>query len=135
MIIPPARIHVRFSDLDVLGHVNNAVYLSYFEIARVHYFKYLVGSDWNWKTGGVILARNEIEYYKPVLLTDEPYIEMHASRIGTKSFTLDYKLTVKGELYTTGSSVLVCFNSAENKTIDIPVDLRKALSHILRNDL
>lgn len=135
MIIPPAKIHVRFSDLDVLGHVNNAVYLSYFEIARVHYFKYLVGSDWDWKKGGVILARNEIEYYKPVLLNDEPLIEMIATRIGTKSFTLDYKLKVKDELYSSGSSVLVCFDSIENKTIDIPDELRKALHQILRNEI
>jgi acyl-CoA thioester hydrolase len=58
----PARIHVRFSDLDILGHVNNSVYLSYFEIARVHYFGELLGTSWDWKTFTVVLVKNEIEY-------------------------------------------------------------------------
>ena len=39
------QIEVRFRDLDALGHVNNAVYLTYFEIARLHYCKHLFGSE------------------------------------------------------------------------------------------
>ena len=38
MKIKPAEIQVRFADIDVLGHVNNAIYLSYFEMTSVHYF-------------------------------------------------------------------------------------------------
>ena len=45
----PIKIQVRFSDLDTLGHVNNAVYLSYFEMARIAYFTPLLGENWDWK--------------------------------------------------------------------------------------
>ena len=48
-MIQPANIQVRFSDLDVLGHVNNTIYFSYFELARVHYFRELLGIDWDWQ--------------------------------------------------------------------------------------
>ena len=48
-MIAPLKIQVRFSDLDILGHVNNVTYLSYFEMARVYYFKELVGTKWDWQ--------------------------------------------------------------------------------------
>jgi acyl-CoA thioester hydrolase len=42
-MIEPAKIQVRLTDIDILGHVNNAIYLSYFEMTRIHYFNELVG--------------------------------------------------------------------------------------------
>lgn len=129
-MIEPARIHVRFSDLDVLGHVNNSIYLSYFEIARVHYFGRLLGADWDWKKDGVILVKNEVEYIKPVLLHDEPFVHLSIQKIGSKSFTLSYELKVNGELYTKGSSVLVCFDSFKNETISIPAQMLHVLEKL-----
>lgn len=46
-MIEPAKIQVRLTDIDILGHVNNAIYLSYFEMTRIHYFNELV--DYNTK--------------------------------------------------------------------------------------
>ena len=42
-MIEPVQIQIRFADIDAMGHVNNAVYLSYFEFTRVHYFSELLG--------------------------------------------------------------------------------------------
>ena len=84
MKVSAAKIQVRFSDLDIMGHVNNSVYLSYFEYARVHYFGQLLGTDWNWKTDGVLLVRNEVEYLRPVLLNDTPEVTVYTEEIGTK---------------------------------------------------
>jgi acyl-CoA thioester hydrolase len=127
-MITPARIHVRFSDLDVLGHVNNSVYLSYFEIARVHYFAELLGKDWNWKKYGVLLVKNEVEYVKPILLHDEPLIHVFTEDIGTKSFTLSYKIMVNDLLCCKGKSVLVCYDADQQTTIVIPTAMKNALS-------
>lgn len=129
-MIEPAKIHVRFSDLDVLGHVNNSIYLSYFEIARVHYFAHMLGTDWDWKKDGVILVKNEVEYLKPVLLHHKPYIQMFVEDIGNKSFTLSYELKVEGVLCSKGSSILVCFDSGKNETIPIPKVMREALNKL-----
>jgi len=110
-MIEPAKIQVRITDVDILGHVNNAIYLTYFEIARVHYFTQLVGSDWDWLENGVVLVQNEVQYHLPVFLQDQPEIHIFCNKIGQKSFTLSYELYVKGELRTSGSSTLVGFNS------------------------
>lgn len=129
-MISPAKIQVRFADLDVMGHVNNAVYLSYFEMTRVHYFKQLVGSNWDWRKEGVILVRNEIDYLKPILLNDKPEIYMSLEKIGEKSISLLYEIKVNDEIYTKGRSVLVCFNSEQGKTIQVPKAMAEALNRI-----
>ncbi len=127
MKVEPARIQVRFSDLDIMGHVNNSVYLSYFEYARVHYFGQLLGMDWNWKTDGVLLVKNEVEYIRPVLLGDVPEVFICTEHLGTKSFTLSYEIRVKDVITTKGLSVLVCYNSRLNQTIPVPEKMKEAL--------
>ena len=129
-MIEEAKIHVRFSDLDLLGHVNNAVYLSYFEIARVHYFKEILGLDWDWRTHTVLLVKNEVEYIKPILLHDDVRISLFTTSIGNKSFTLRYEVMVDNELRAKGSSVLVSFNAVEQQTILIPEAMKIALDKI-----
>jgi acyl-CoA thioester hydrolase len=134
MKIHPAKIQVRYVDLDVLGHVNNSVYFSYFEMARVQYFGQVLGKDWDWETNGVILVKNWAEYIKPVFLEDQPEITIYVDKIGSKSFDLSYELKVNNVLYTTGGSTMVAFDAKSNKTIEIPEDMRNFLEQLKRND-
>jgi acyl-CoA thioester hydrolase len=130
MKIEPVKIQVRFVDVDLMGHVNNAVYLSYFENARMHYFKEMLGSDWDWGKDGIILLKNEVEYLKPVLLNDTPKIKIVVVAIGTKSFTLGYELTVNGVLYCKGLSILVSYNNRTKKSIAITPVMRTGLENL-----
>ncbi len=123
----PARIQVRLTDIDILGHVNNAIYLSYFEMTRIHYFNQLVGPDWDWMENGVVLVQNEVNYHLPIFLYDAPEIHMYCTQIGNKSFTLSYEVYVKEQLKTTGKSTLVGFNSNKQQSIEIPDAMRAAL--------
>jgi len=125
------KIQVRFADIDVMGHVNNAVYLSYFEMARVLIFSKLLGSNWDWNQFGVLLRKNEIEYLKPVTLNEQPIISLNTEKLGTKSFVLSYELKVNDEVRTTGSSVMVCFDSSKNQTIEIPNKMREILESLV----
>jgi YbgC/YbaW family acyl-CoA thioester hydrolase len=129
-MIQPATIQVRLTDIDILGHVNNSFYLTYFEMTRVHYFNELVGPDWDWMENGVVLVQNEVQYHLPVFLYDRPEIHMFCKQIGKKSFTLTYELYVQGELRTSGSSTLVGFNSNQKTSIEIPEKMRAALAQL-----
>jgi acyl-CoA thioester hydrolase len=129
-MITPAKIQVRLTDIDILGHVNNAIYLNYFEMTRIHYFNQLVGPNWDWMENGVVLVQNEVHYHLPVFLHDNPEIFMFCNKIGNKSFTLSYELYVNGELRTTGSSTLVGFNSKRHMSIEIPEKMRTSLSQL-----
>jgi len=130
MSIKPAEIQVRFADLDVLGHVNNSIYLSYFEMTRVHYFKELLGDSWDWKKNGVLLVRNEIDYIEPILLHQKPYVSMNLIEIGNKSFKLGYEIFVDEKIHTKGCSVMVCYDSVTNQTISVPIEMKKALNNL-----
>lgn len=116
------HIPLRFADLDVFGHVNNAVYLTYFEIARSTYWKEVI--QWDWNEMGVIVGKAEITFLKPIMMEDEVYAYVKTSRIGKSSFDIDYALIrVKNgdeELCTTGKTVCICFDYQLNQTAPIP---------------
>ena len=86
------EIEVRFRDIDSMGHVNNAVYLSYFEQARMAWFKKLVGSEWNWIDAGILVARHEIDYKSPVSLNDNITISTWCESMGTSSLVMAYEI-------------------------------------------
>lgn len=129
-MIPPLEIQVRYGDLDVMGHVNNCIYFSYFEMARVYYFGKLLGKDWDWKTNGVLVAKNEAEYLEPILLVDQPEIHMWCEKIGSKSFTVAYKIVVGDKICTTGRTIMVCFDAVQNRSIEVPDEMRLVLQEI-----
>lgn len=130
MMPEPLKIQVRFSDCDMMQHVNNAVYLNYFEEARIHYFRQLLGTDWDWNKEGILLRKNELEYLKPVFLHELVEIACFLDRIGEKSFTLSYEVRVGQELRTTGTSVLVCFDSTAMRSIPVPAKMRAGLEQL-----
>ncbi len=118
-MIKPTKIQVRFADCDMMGHVNNAVYLSYFEQARLHAFAQMIGTEWDYKTQGTILVKNEVVYLKPIFLNDSPEIFIHLIEVGEKSFTFGYKVKVNGNICTTGTSKLVCFDFKSNSSVKV----------------
>lgn len=131
-MIEPLKIQVRFRDCDSLGHVNNAVYLSFLEQARIHYFEPFLGKDFSYATDGFLLARNEIDYKLPILLNDEVQVELWVSRIGNRSFDLRYKIFNREKVFSEAKSILVAFNTQKNKAIEIHPKVRKALEAMLR---
>lgn len=129
-MIPTFKIQVRFADLDLLGHVNNAIYLSYFEMARVYYFAALLGENWDYRNKGFVLVKNEVNYLKPIFLYDKPEVKIAIVEIGNKSITLSYEILVNNVLVTTGSSILVGYNATKNETIVIAEEIKIALQKL-----
>lgn len=117
-------VAIRFRDTDAMGHVNNAVYLSYFELARMHYFDQHMQGRWDWTQDGIILARNEVDYMQPVFLLDDIYIESSVVRVGNTSFTMQYELYKKTEggvsCCARCLATLVCFNFETNSKYPVP---------------
>ncbi|MDQ3100145.1 MAG: acyl-CoA thioesterase [Bacteroidota bacterium] len=129
-------IQIRFADVDLAQHAHNAVYLHWFESARMVLFNSFLPGDHDWFSQGIILARNEIDYRSPVKLTDRIEVETSCGSIGSKSFDLNYRVVRKGDrsgICAEGRSVLVCFDLKANKSIQIPREWRSALEKF-RND-
>lgn len=125
-------VQVRFNDIDMARHAHNAVYLSWFEQARMDYLKLFIEQDHDWRSQGLILARNEVDYRQPVHLGDQVEVECRCSNIGNKSFDLSYDLFVvkdgRRTLSAQGRSVMVCFNYLENRSVAVPDNWRTALA-------
>ena len=115
---------VRFNDLDGMGHVNNAVYSTYLEQARLAWF----GHDEQMPLEDVILARTEIDFRSPLSVGEVVEIGVRPSRLGTKSFELEYELRADGRLVAEAKSVLVGYDYAHAKSVEIPERSRKRLS-------
>ncbi len=125
------RETVRFSDLDGFGHVNNAVYSTYLEQARL---------AWFWTAGpaaeqqepmplrDVILARTEIDFRSPVVFGEEVEVGVRPSRLGTKSFELEYELRAGGRVVAEAKSVLVGYDYDLERSVPIPDRWRRRLT-------
>jgi acyl-CoA thioester hydrolase len=122
-------ISIRFSDMDAYGHVNNAVYLTYFEIARSNYWRDII--EWNWNQNGIILGRSEINYLKPLTLNDQIVCYVRTTRIGNSSFDVMHvlvKITPNGEeICTTGKTVCISYDYTANKSVPIPKAQRQKM--------
>lgn len=123
-------IDVRFGDIDGMGHVNNAMYLTYFENARATYYMQLCGYK-DISQIDVIIAEITARYHYPAVFGDQLEVGVRVSRIGTKSFDLEYLIIrpVDQQLIASGHSVQVMFDYASQRTIPIPDDLRASMKN------
>jgi len=126
------KLEVRYADLDTLGHVNNAIYLTYFEQARVHLL-----DEYYKKTKGnfdFVIAHAEVDYLHPIFL-EEITVRVWVSRIGNTSFTLSYEIyNQKGTLCAKGHTVQVVFDARSGSKKPIPDDFREYLRRYLREE-
>ena len=126
-------IKVRFRDIDSMGHVNNAVFFTYFEEGRKEFLHKLF-SIVNPKEYNYILAHIRCDYLKPVKLDDTISLQLWVSEISKKRFNLKYRLVNKGNesiVYAEGQSVQVCFDYKKNSTIPITNDFLEKISEYI----
>jgi len=115
-------IETRFADFDMMGHVNNAIYFTYMEIARTKYWKQAI--SWDWEQTGVVIAQASLDYITPIYLKDKISIYVRTSRIGGTSFDLEYLLVKhindKEITCAKGKSVCVAFDYSTKTPTPIP---------------
>jgi acyl-CoA thioester hydrolase len=119
-------IQVRFSDVDMMGHVSNTVYQNYYDSGKVNYFDQIM-PDMDFVNIGVVGASVKIEYLKPVFIKTRILVETRVSILGQKSFTMEHRLINEqtNELLSSCEAVMVCYSIKEKKSIPIPEQWRK----------
>ena len=118
---------VRFRDIDAMGHVNNAVFLTYIESARSAFFWHL-GIARSLEDLTLVVARVEIDFRAPVGFPEVVEVGVRAGRFGEKSFGLDHELRVRGELVAEAKTVLVAYDYGKAETVTIPETWREKLA-------
>jgi acyl-CoA thioester hydrolase len=118
---------VRWRDLDPLGHVNNAVIASYFEMARLavlqEHFPVATPQEVSF-----VIARLSIDFRRPIRITDEVRIGVRVGRLGSSSYTFEYRVEASGELAALGETVQVHLDEGRSRPAPLPAELRQRLA-------
>ncbi|HNZ72173.1 MAG TPA: thioesterase family protein [Prolixibacteraceae bacterium] len=122
-------VQVRFSDVDVMGHVSNTVYQNYFDAGKLNYFEEVL-PEMDFVTIGIVGASIKIDYLKPIFMKTRILVETRVAQIGTKSITMEHCIIDEhsGELLSTCHAVMVCFDLKERQSIPIPEEWKKKIA-------
>lgn len=119
MKLPLARtdIQIRFTDLDLVGHVSNSVYMQYFDMGRLDFFTQIAKTS---ECPGNVVASVTIDMVKEILLHDKVYVLTWCKKIGTKSMTVQQDIYKNAEIATRATLVLVGFDRETRRSIALP---------------
>ena len=131
-------VEVRLADTDAMGHVNNARYLTYVEIARVAYYEQVTGNALpigvHGAEEGMILAEIRMTYRSPAFYGETLVVETRVERIGRTSFAMVHRITAPESRYgparlvAVADSTLVSYDYADECPIPVPDDWREAMA-------
>ncbi len=123
-------IDIRFKDIDLMGHVNNAVFFTYFEEGRKAFFHTLFNmaepGDFNFIIGHV-----SCDFLRPVKLNNSVSVQLWISEAGGKKFGIKYIVADKNDesiVYAKGYSVQVFFDYKKNKSVPMPKTFLEKIS-------
>ena len=120
-------LQVRFRDIDAFGHVNNAVYFSYIELARVRYLLEVLRSDEPIQRLPLILARVELDFRSPIAFGEDVMVETRVSEVGRASIGMQHRMTAnpEGRLVGDVQTVLVTYDYASARSMPVPDEWRR----------
>jgi acyl-CoA thioester hydrolase len=130
------EVEVRFRDLDAMGHVNNAVYFSYFEVARTGYMRALGHRPPDEISFAdlypFIILDLYCKYLAPAKLSQKLNVYLRTSRLGTKSYEFEYLITDQddGRPIAVGNSTQVYYDYRQEQTLPIPEDFRSRIENL-----
>lgn len=131
-----APIEVRFRDLDPMGHVNNAVYLTYLEVARAHYWRAL-GLTETSAIRTYVLAHASIDFRSPLRLGDDLVCGVRVESFGVRSFTMAYRLRERkgGRLIATATTVQARFDYEAQATRPVEEESKRLIREFEKREI
>jgi len=133
--VPASHVHeerVRFGDLDAMRHLNNVVFLRYFESARIAYLRELIpGHDPAKREqgeAGLIFAECHINYRSPVAFDELVAVRCSIGEVRRSAFQMHFEMHVGERPVADGFGWLVGFDYNEQKAAPLDERLRAALT-------
>lgn len=123
-VVSPLR--PRFRDTDAMGHINNAVYITYLEVARQEYWRAFKGGDADYRVVPFILAHVTIDFRSEALMRETLDLCIRCSHIGTRSFGFDYEIREQASqrLVVEARTVQVFYDYTAKATQPCPPEMR-----------
>lgn len=122
-------LQIRFNDIDILGHLNNTVYLSFYDTGKAYFFEHIFDGDINWRKVETVIANIDVAYVSPIYFGDDIEVLTRCMAVHEKSFRLQQVIVDRksGELKSCAETVMVSFNPETGKSMEIPARWREAL--------
>lgn len=132
-----APIQLRFNDFDALGHVNNSVYLSFFDLGKTSYFMQVLPDVQLNREVGIVIADIHVSFLLPVYPGENVAVETAVFEVGNKSFKLYQQLIDldTNEVKCICKTVMVCFDAKTKSTRQISPEWRKAMADFEENPI
>jgi len=125
------HVKIRFRDLDAFGHVNNAVYFTFMEMARVEYFTQIgLLKSHEFPSPFFIVAEATCQYKAPIEMDTPLVIQVRVSRLGNSSFDMEYRFVDEsnGAMLAAGRTVQVTFDYTAGRSVPLPHEWRAAIT-------
>ncbi len=115
-------VQIRFNDIDLMGHVYNAKYQEFFDLARLAYFDEVLGDLISWDNKGLVIASVKVDFIEPTFLNDIIEVETHISSVGEKSLQMSQQLYKNGKAAPACvcTTIMVGYNMKEKFSESIP---------------
>ena len=125
-------VQIRFNDIDVLGHLNNSIYLQFMDLGKLDYFRQFMDSGrFNWESLGLVIANININFLAPTFIHEELEVLTSVESIGTKSLMLRQRVASieSGEVKAEARVTMVCYNTKTGATEPISDDWRQKIDN------
>ncbi len=123
-------IQIRFNDIDAMGHINNNIYFSFFDLGKTDYFDNIKPTAVSWTDGLIVVAHIEVDFFSPVYYKEKIAVDSKIVKLGDKSgvFLQQIRNVKSGEVKCRCKSVFVTYNASTQSSMPIPDDWREAVS-------
>jgi len=123
-------LRVRYSETDAQGVVNNANYLSYFEVGRVEWMRAagMPYGELERRGLGFLVVEARVRYVRPAVFDDELTVRARIADLGRASFSFGYEVLRGAETLATGQTRHVCVDLASKGPRRIPPDVLALVS-------
>lgn len=123
------EVQIRFTDIDMLGHLNNAVYTQMMDIGKVAYFTAINGAPIEWGSVNLVVANINVNYLRQTTLYEPLEVVTRCHRIGTKSLVLHQQVvnSATGEVKADGYATMVSIDLKTKVTTPITDDWRQKI--------
>ena len=129
-------VQLRFNDIDILGHVNNTVYLSLYDLGKARYMEAVNHGAVNWQRVESVIANVDCAFISQMRFGDDIRVYTRCIHIGEKSYTLQQVLAdANGEIKSLCNTVMVNYNPDTGKATPISANWRSNLEAFENNTI
>jgi acyl-CoA thioester hydrolase len=122
-------VQLRFNDIDILGHLNNIVYFSLYDLAKARFLQSIRKEKIDWRRVECVIANVNCSYIRQIRFGEEIEVKTRCLHIGERSFTLQQCLVEipTQDIRSVCETIMVCFDPATGKSAPMSPALRAAL--------